>query len=53
MQRLDNLDEYIESGVRMNSLVTAEVLLQVFYPNTPLHDGAAILAGNGLLAARA
>jgi diadenylate cyclase len=51
MQRLDNLDEYIESGVRMNSLVTAEVLLQVFYPNTPLHDGAAILAGNRLLAA--
>ncbi len=51
MQRLDNLDEYIESGVRMNAAVTAEVLLQIFYPNTPLHDGAAILSGPKLIAA--
>jgi diadenylate cyclase len=51
MQRLDNLDEYIESGVRMNATVTAEVLLQIFYPNTPLHDGAAILSGPKLVAA--
>lgn len=51
MQRLDNLDEYIESGVRMNAMVTAEMLLQIFYPNTPLHDGAAILAGPKVVAA--
>jgi diadenylate cyclase len=51
MQRLDNLDEYIESGVRLNAMVTAEVLLQIFYPNTPLHDGAAILSGPKLVAA--
>lgn len=51
MQRLDNLDEYIDSGVRMNAMVTAEVLLQIFYPNTPLHDGAAILSGPRVVAA--
>jgi diadenylate cyclase len=51
LQRLDSLDEYIESGVRMNAIVTAEVLLQTFYPNTPLHDGAAILSGTRLIAA--
>jgi diadenylate cyclase len=51
LQRFDNLDEYIESGVRMNAAVTAEVLLQIFYPNTPLHDGAAILSGNKIIAA--
>ena len=51
LQRFDNLDEYIESGVRMNAVVTAEVLLQIFYPNTPLHDGAAILSGNRIIAA--
>lgn len=51
MQRLDNLDEYIESGVRMNAAVTAEVILQIFYPNTPLHDGAAIISGPKLVAA--
>jgi diadenylate cyclase len=51
LQRLDNLDEYIESGVRLNAIVTAEVLLQTFYPNTPLHDGAAIITGTRLVAA--
>jgi len=51
LQRLDNLDEYIGSGVRLNAMVTAEVLLQIFYPNTPLHDGAAILSGTRLIAA--
>ncbi len=51
MQRTDNLDEYVESGVRLNALVTAEVLLQIFYPNTPLHDGAVIVAGPRVVAA--
>ncbi len=51
MQRLDSLDEYIQSGVRMDADVTPEILLQVFYPNTPLHDGAAIISGTRLVAA--
>ena len=52
LQRSDNLDDYIRTGVRMNARVTPELLLQIFYPNTPLHDGAAIIAG-GVLAAAA
>lgn len=44
LQRLDNLDEYIETGVRLDSRVTPELLLQIFYPNTPLHDGAVIIS---------
>lgn len=51
LQRLDNLDEYLETGVQMNARVTPELLLQVFYPNTPLHDGAAVIGDNRLLAA--
>jgi diadenylate cyclase len=51
IQRLDNLDEYVESGVRMNAVVTAELLLQIFYPNTPLHDGAVVISGARLAAA--
>jgi diadenylate cyclase len=50
LQRLDNLDEYIRTGVLMNAHLTPELLLQVFYPNTPLHDGAVIIAGNRVLA---
>jgi diadenylate cyclase len=51
LQRLDSLDEYILSGVRMNAIVTPEMLLQIFYPNTPLHDGAAIISGSRVVAA--
>ena len=51
LQRLDNLDEYIQSGVMMDAAVTPELLLQIFYPNTPLHDGAAILSGPKVVAA--
>jgi diadenylate cyclase len=51
LQRLDNLDEYIRSGVSMDAAITPELLLQIFYPNTPLHDGAAILSGPKVAAA--
>jgi diadenylate cyclase len=51
MQRLENLDEHITSGVRLNAQVTPELLLQIFYPNTPLHDGAAMIVDGNLVAA--
>jgi len=51
LQRLDNLEVYVEAGVRMNATVTPELLLQIFYPNTPLHDGAAVIADGRLVAA--
>jgi diadenylate cyclase len=51
VQRLDNLDVYLDTGVRMNARITPELLLQIFYPNTPLHDGAAMIGNNHLLAA--
>jgi diadenylate cyclase len=51
MQRTENLDEYIQTGVRLEARITPELLLQVFYPNTPLHDGAAIIVGPRIVAA--
>ncbi len=51
LQRLDNLEEYVRTGVLMDARLTPELLLQVFYPNTPLHDGAVILEGMRVLAA--
>jgi diadenylate cyclase len=51
MQRHDVLDEYARSGVPMDAGVTPELLLQVFYPNTPLHDGAVIINGSRMVAA--
>jgi diadenylate cyclase len=51
LQRFDNLDEYLRTGVPLQARITPELLMQVFYPNTPLHDGAAIISGNNILAA--
>ncbi len=51
LQRLDNLEEYIRTGVQMNARITPEILLQIFYPNTPLHDGGVIIVGPQVAAA--
>jgi diadenylate cyclase len=50
LRRLDSLEEYIHTGVLMDSHLTPELLLQIFYPNTPLHDGAVIIEGNRAVA---
>jgi len=51
LQRLDSLEEYVRTGVALNANVTTDLLLQIFYPNTPLHDGAVIISGGRILAA--
>lgn len=51
LQRLDSLQEYVRTGVQLNASVTPELLLQIFYPNTPLHDGAVIIGDNLIIAA--
>jgi diadenylate cyclase len=51
VQRLDTLGQYMETGVQMQAEVTPELLLQIFYPDTPLHDGAVIIAEGRIVAA--
>ena len=53
LQRNSPLEEYIRTGVRMDCIVNAQVLLTIFWPKTELHDGAAIIDTNGLIAASA
>lgn len=38
-----SLEEYIETGIPLNADVTGELLINIFIPNTPLHDGAVIM----------
>lgn len=45
------LNEYTESGIPMRSMVSSELLINIFIPNTPLHDGALIIQGNQIAAA--
>ena len=49
--RLDSLHAYVDTGVILNAAVTPETLIQIFYPNTPLHDGAVIIADDVISAA--
>jgi diadenylate cyclase len=51
MQRLDSLEEFVHTGVVVDAQITPELILQIFYPNTPLHDGAVIVEGSRILAA--
>lgn len=51
LERETGLQEYIESGVSLNSQITSELLQTIFFPNTPLHDGAVIIRRNQLVAA--
>ena len=43
MENRDNLDEYLQGGVIINAAVSAPVLENIFYPGSPLHEGAAII----------
>lgn len=51
IRRMDNLEEFVKTGVRLKAQVTPELLLQIFYPNTPLHDGAVIITSGVIEAA--
>lgn len=51
IEREVGLEEYVESGVRMDAAITTELLLNIFTPNTPLHDGAVIIRGQRVAAA--
>ncbi|MGH7727671.1 MAG: diadenylate cyclase CdaA [Vulcanimicrobiaceae bacterium] len=45
------LREYVESGTRLDARLSVELLLAIFAPNGPLHDGAAIVTGTVVEAA--
>ena len=43
--------EIINTGIQLDSSVSAELIMNIFTPNTPLHDGAAIIRDNRIKAA--
>ncbi|NLV74266.1 MAG: TIGR00159 family protein [Chloroflexi bacterium] len=51
IERETGLQDYIDTGVLINSAVNSELLQTIFFPNTALHDGAVIIRGNQIIAA--
>jgi len=50
-ERKVGLNDYATTGVNINSNVTSELIQNIFYPNSPLHDGALIVREDRLIAA--
>lgn len=43
IEKNTGLDEYIETGIDLDADISGELLINIFIPNTPLHDGAVII----------
>lgn len=43
IEQSQNLSEHVSTGIRLDADITAELLINIFIPNTPLHDGAVIV----------
>ena len=51
MERSTPLGEYASKGVGVDAMISSELLLNIFWPNSPLHDGAVIIHGDRVVAA--
>ncbi len=51
IEKETGLNEYIETGIRLDAHITSELIINTFIPNTPLHDGAVIVQKDRIAAA--
>lgn len=51
IERETGLTDYIETGTPLSAIVSSELLINIFIPNTPLHDGAVIIRKDQIMAA--
>lgn len=51
IERDIKVGDIVRTGITLNSLVTSELLVNIFVPNTPLHDGAVIIGDQKIKAA--
>ena len=48
----NNLNEIIETGVSIDAIITKPLIENIFFKNSPLHDGAMVISNNKITAAR-
>lgn len=51
IEQKTGLTDYIETGISLGAKVSSELLINIFIPNTPLHDGAVIIRKDKVMAA--
>jgi diadenylate cyclase len=51
LEGITGLQEYVRSGVRVDADISSDLVVNIFFPNAPLHDGAVIIRGDRVLAA--
>lgn len=51
IQRETNLDDFVELGTKLDARVSKEILISIFHPTSPIHDGAVVIKGNRIVAA--
>ena len=51
IERDIKIDDVVSTGIELNSEISPQLLVNIFVPNTPLHDGAVVIANNKILAA--
>ena len=51
IERNIRLTEYERTGIKVDALVTSQLLINIFEHNTPLHDGAVVMRGDRVVAA--
>ncbi|NPV27326.1 MAG: TIGR00159 family protein [Firmicutes bacterium] len=51
IERETGLEEHIQTGVKIDGVISAEFLVNIFIPKSPLHDGALIIRGDRVMAA--
>jgi len=51
IERETSLNEFVEIGTSLDARVTREILLSIFHPSSPIHDGAVVIKGNRIVAA--
>ena len=51
LERQMGLRSFIETGIALDAIVTYDLLISIFNPKTPLHDGAVVIQGNRVAAA--
>ena len=51
IERKTGVQDFVETGIKIDGMVSSEFLVNIFIPNTPLHDGAVIIRGDRVAAA--